>query len=60
MGGHSICHEPTQLLAIEEAHGILNRVGWLEYFEQLQGFDNEVAVEFMQNSNKGHAMVRNV
>ena len=60
MGAHSIRYESIQLKYSEQVHNILIQVGWMEYFELLDGFDNEVALEFTRNLDNGTTMVRNM
>lgn len=60
LGGQSVWHESSHLKITIEAHDTLNHVGWLDYFERIQRFDREVALEFMQNLSEGIMTVKNL
>jgi hypothetical protein len=50
MGGSLIHREPTEALLLEaydHIREILQQVGWMEYVQCLQGYDDEVALEFL-------------
>lgn len=49
MGAKAIHSEPIVLRVSEQAHEILQRVGWLQYLTKLQGFHEEITIEFLQN-----------
>jgi hypothetical protein len=49
MGGRSVHRESTLLQITEQAREILHRLGRIEYFSCLQGYDTNVTLEFFQN-----------
>lgn len=57
---HLVRSELAQLWIYEKAHNTLNQVGWLDYFLHLQGFHNEVALEFNRNLSNGVTMVKGI
>jgi hypothetical protein len=60
MGGSLIHREPTEPLLLEvydNIRQILEQVGWMEYMLCLQGYDDEVALEFTLNYRDEHSMV---
>jgi hypothetical protein len=57
MGGKGVHREPTLLKIIEQAKDILHQLGWMEYFNRLQGYDMNVTLEFFQNLQGENSMV---
>lgn len=57
MGGKAIRSDPTKLVVSEVARGILERAGWLNYFNRLQEPNEAVAMEFLRNLEEEHSMV---
>ena len=57
MGGKAIRSEPSKLVVSEVARGILERAGWLNYFNRLQESNEAVAMEFLRNLEEEHSMV---
>jgi hypothetical protein len=60
MGGRSVRREPTLLQVTEQAREILHHLGWMEYFNCLQGYDTNVTLEFFQNLQGEISMVRGI
>lgn len=60
MGGYLVSYKPTQLQFSEHVHNILIQYVSIEYFKQLHGFENEVALEFKKSFENKTIMVRNV
>jgi len=58
MGGKSIRSEPTVLRVSDQASAILERVSWLKYLTKLQGFHEEMTLEFLHNLYNGRTMVK--
>ena len=58
MGGRAIRSEPQQLTISAAAREILERAGWLNYFNRLQESNETVAMEFLQNLQDDHSTVR--
>ena len=58
MGGRAIRSEPKQLTISAAAREILEREGWLNYFNRLQESNETVAMEFLQNLQDYHSTVR--
>jgi hypothetical protein len=57
MGGQSVRREPTLLQVIEHAREILHRMGWMDYFNLLQGYNTNIMIEFFQNLQGETSMV---
>jgi hypothetical protein len=57
MGGRGVRREPTLLKLTEQARDILHQLGWMEYFNRLQGYDTNVMLEFFQNLQGENSMV---
>jgi hypothetical protein len=49
MGGRGVRREPTLLKITEKARDILHQLGWMKYFNRLEGYDMNVTLEFFQN-----------
>ena len=49
MGGKAFRSEPQELTASTAAREILEKDGWLNYFNRLQEPKETVALEFLQN-----------
>jgi hypothetical protein len=63
MGGPVIQHEPTMIALLElypEVYQIFLQVGWLGYFQRLQGFDQQQVLQFAQNIQEVHSIVQGV
>lgn len=63
MGGEVVRHEPSNVFMLRrnpEALEIFRTVGWLQYFERLQGHDNYVSLDFAKNLEGNHLEVRGV
>ena len=63
MGGHVIWYEPTMTTLLElypEAYQIFLQVGWLGYFQRLQGYDQQQVLQFAQNLQEDHSIVQGV
>ena len=58
MGGRAIRSEPQQLTISAAAQEILERAGWLNYFNHLQESNETVVMEFLQNLQDDHSTVR--
>ena len=61
MGGLAVHREPENLNAIcqdLEVYRIFENSGWIVYFEQLQGFNENDALEFSRNLDGEQSMVR--
>ena len=58
MGGKAIRSEPQQLTISAAAREILERAGWLNYFNRLQEGNEAVAMEFLRNLQEDHSIVR--
>jgi len=58
MGGRAIQNEPTVLIVSDQALVILERAGWMQYLNKLQGFHEEMTLEFLQNLQNGSTTVR--
>jgi hypothetical protein len=52
--------EPTLLQVTEQAREILHHLGWMEYFNRLQGYDTNITLEFFQNLQGEISMVRDI
>jgi hypothetical protein len=55
MGGFAVRHEPVTLDTLRwhpEVYIIFEDVGWVAYFERLDGFDSDISVEFAQKFNR--------
>ena len=52
--------DPTLLNITEKARDILHQLGWMEYFNRLQGYDTNVTLEFFQNLQGENSMVRGI
>jgi hypothetical protein len=51
MGGSVIRYEPATTALLElylEAYQIFLQVGWLSYFQRLQGYDQQQVLQFFQ------------
>jgi hypothetical protein len=60
MGGFAVCHEPITLDTLRrlpKVYRIFEDAGWVAYFERLEGFDNDIALEFAQNLTRTHLHV---
>jgi len=57
MGGKAIRSEPSKLVVSEAAQEILERAGWLTYFNRLRESNETVAMEFLQNLQEEHSVV---
>ena len=53
MGGNSLRNEPIKFPISDIASAILEQAAWLTYVHRLQGFDMEIAIEFLQNLQEG-------
>lgn len=53
MRGNAICSEPIILRLLEHAREIFECVNWLQYMTNLQGFHEEITLEFLQNIHNG-------
>ena len=58
MGGRAIQSEPQELIVSAAAREILERAGWLTYLNRLQESNEIVAMEFLQNLQEDHSIVR--
>jgi len=58
MGGRSIHSEPQVLMVSDAAREILASAGWITYLNHLQRSNETVAIEFLQNLQEHHSMVR--
>ena len=58
MGRNSLRNEPSKFLISDVASATLQQASWLTYVHQLQGFDTEVEIEFLQNLQEGHTMLK--
>ena len=57
MGGRTIRSEPHNLTTSAAAREILEKAGWLNYFNRLQESNEAVALEFLQNLQENHSIV---
>ena len=60
MGGNSLHNEPKKFQVTELAHTILQQSIWISYMEKLQGFNTEIAIEFLQNVREGHTIFKGI
>jgi len=60
MGGREIQSEPPVLMVSDQAHEILEHAGWLQYLNRLQGFLEELALDFLQNLQNSSTMVKGI
>lgn len=58
MGGISIRREPLVLTVSDAAWEILARAGWLTYLNHLQESNETISIEFLQNLQENHSIVR--
>jgi hypothetical protein len=58
MGGRGVQTDPTLLNITEKARDILHQLGWMEYFNRLQGYDMNVTLELFQNLQGEKSMVQ--
>ena len=58
MGGKAVRSEPQELTASAAAREILEKAGWLNYFNRLQEPNETVALEFLQNLQEDYSTVR--
>jgi len=58
MGGKAICSESTVLQVSERTREFLERADWFQYLTKLQVFHEEITLEFLQNLQNGHTMVK--
>lgn len=47
MVGRAIQNEPLVLTVSDQAHAILEHAGWMQYLNRLQGFHEELTLEFL-------------
>jgi len=59
-GGRIIRREPTLLQVTYQDREILNHLGWIEYFNRLQGFDTNIALAFFQNLQQEISIFRGI
>ena len=60
MGGVAVRHEPSNISLLRQnpvAMEIFQIVGWLQYFERLQGHDDYAALDFTRNLEGNHSKV---
>jgi hypothetical protein len=63
MGGSAVRYEPKNLDALllhPDVYQKFMQVGWISYFEKLQGFNEAKVLEFSQNLTEGYSMVHGV
>jgi hypothetical protein len=63
MGGSFIRNDPATTTLLEhylEAYQIFQRVGWLNYFRRLQGYNEQQVLQFAQNLQEDHSVVAGV
>jgi hypothetical protein len=63
MGGSVIWNEPTTTALLEHypvAYQIFQQAGWLNYFQRLQGYDEQQVLQFAQNLQEDHSIVQGV
>ena len=63
MGGEHVCHEPSNVSMLRqnlEALEVFRAIAWLQYFEELQGYNSFVALDFAMNWEGDRSMVRGV
>jgi hypothetical protein len=63
MGGSAIRNEPTTTALLEqypEAYQIFEQVGWLNYFCQLQQYNEQQVLQFALNLQEHHSVVNGV
>ena len=58
MGGNSLRNEPIKFPISDTASAILQQADWLTYVHRLQGFDTEIAIEFLQNLQEGKTRIK--
>lgn len=58
MGGKNIRSESTVLMVPNQARAILEGINWLQYLNNLQGFNEEMTLEFLQNLQNGSTTIR--
>jgi hypothetical protein len=52
MGGEPVRHEPSNVFMLQQSPEVLEAfrtIGWLQYFERLQGYNNSISLEFSMN-----------
>lgn len=60
MGGRAIRSEPPVLMVSDQAREILERTGWLQCLNSLQGFHEELTLEFLQNLQNSSTVVKGI
>ena len=60
MGGRGVRREITLLNIKEQVRDILHQLGWMEYFNRLQGYDMNVTLEFFQDLQGENSMVQGI
>ena len=63
MGGVAVRHEPSNVSLLRQNPAtmeIFQTAGLLQYFEQLQGHDDYVALDFTRNLEGNHSEVRGI
>ena len=63
MGGEHVRHEPSNVSMLQQNPKVLEDfrvIGWLQYFEKLQGYNNSVALDFAMNLEGDRSVVRGV
>lgn len=61
MGGEVVHHEPSNVSVLRQNPELLEvfrTIGWLQYFERLQGHDDYVALDFARNLEGNHSEVK--
>jgi hypothetical protein len=63
MGGSVIRNEPATTALLEHypvAYQIFQQAGWLNYFQRLQGYNEQQVLQFAQNLQEDHSVVEGV
>ena len=58
MGGNSLWNKPVNFPISDTNSAILQQASWLTYVHRLQGFDTEIAIEFLQNLQEGQTRIK--
>ena len=60
MGGSVVRHKPNSMDALQnclEAYHIFRDVGWVDFFQNIEGSDEAVSIEFSKKLNNNQTRV---
>jgi hypothetical protein len=63
MGGSVIRNELATIVLLEHypvAYQLFQQAGWLNYFQRLQGYNEQQVLQFAQNLQEDHSVVEGV